>query len=332
MSNTSTTNPGDERRKKVRRLRWRLFFLFWSLILGLTLGVILAGCSDRRAGVGGGTTAETTISQSGMRETTGESTAESTKESTKESGGVETKGATVAPDLVSVGNLRPGPVDNNGSPRTFVDFTFNQPTYLTGSNRTGFALVPVNGDDSKYGSDFIPSEDTDPEGDEVVTVLFDGELKANDFARGFISNKAVSSGPQGNEPLNINQTKPLKPNTDSANPDLESVEIDCQEKQVTFTFDEGLDQEDVIQNTGGLRVYFKDTKNAGAQAVNQTGDPAVVKGAFIELPQGKKLKDAVGAYVTNGTVAGKPQMGDNKTQKINQLAEIHPVDLGDSCE
>lgn len=238
-------------------------------------------------------------------------------------------GPTTAPDLQSVGNFRPGPVDNNGDPRTFVDFTFDQPAYLTGGNRTGFGLVPTDGSDSVFGSDYIPSNQTDPQGDNTITVLFNGNLTPASFARGFVSNDTVSSGPQGNEPTNIGQAEPIGGNT-SVNPDLRSVRVDCQQNQAFFRFDEPLDQEDVVQNTGGLQLYFNDGTRASAQAVNQTGNPAVLRATFTDLPQGKTLSDAVGGIVTNGTVAGQAPNGPGG-QAINQFDEIAPVQQGAGC-
>lgn len=306
----------------------------FSLAVLLAPSLILAGCGEAGQGPANG---ETTGARQTQPSTTGGSTSgmltgteETTSTQGTETTGIQTAAPTVAPDLESVGNLRPGPVDNNGSPRTYVDYTFNQKTYLTGSNRTSFALVPVGGGDSVYGSDFIPSQSVDEEGDNVVTVLFNGELNPVEFARGFTSDNSVSSDSQGNEPLNINQARPLKPDTASVNPELVSVRLDCRQNQVFFTFDEPLDQEDTVQNTGGLRVYFEDTKNAGAQAVDKTEDPAVLRAAFIDLPQGKTLGDAVGGYATTGTVAGQPPEGPGG-QAINQLDEVHPVERGAGC-
>lgn len=210
-----------------------------------------------------------------------------------------------------------------------MDFTFDQSVFLTGSNRTSFGLVPVDGSDAVFGSDFIPSQQTDPRGDNTITVLFNGNLTPADFARGFVSSSTVSSGSQGNEPTNVGQAEPIGSNT-SVNPDLVSVRLDCQQQQAFFRFDEPLDQEDVVQNTGGLRLYFADTTNAGAQAVRQTSNPALLRAVFTDLPQGKTLSDAVGGYVTNGTVAGQPPSGPGG-QAINQFDEIAPVVSGAGC-
>jgi hypothetical protein len=211
-----------------------------------------------------------------------------------------------------------------------VDFTFDQPVYLTGGNRTGFALVPSNGGDSLFGSDFKPSNQTDPQGDNTITVLFNGSLSPSNFARGFVSNDTVSSGPQGNEQTNIGQAEDISPNTTSTNPDLVSVRVDCQQNQAFFRFDEPLDQGDVVQNTGGLQLYFNDTTRASAQAVNKTSNPAVLRASFTDLPQGKTLSDAVGGIVTNGTVAGQSPSGPGG-QAINQFDEIAPVQKGAGC-
>lgn len=311
-------------------------FLKALLVALLVPTLALAGCSGLGQGEtqgngqsedqkDGGTT--TSVTTAARTSTSLEGTGVSGE---KETTGIQTESPTVAPDLASIDNFRPGPVDNNGDPRTYVDYAFNQATYLTGSNRTGLALVPVGGGDSVYGSDFIPAKSVDEEGDNEVTVLFDGDLSPSDFARGFVSDNAVSSDSQGNAPLNVGQARTITPEATSVNPELVSVRLDCQQDQVIFDFDEPLDQEDVVQNTGGLRVYFKDTKNAGAQAVNEADDPTVLKGAFPDLPQGKTLSDAVGGYVTNGAVAGKSPNGP-EGQAINQFDERHPLERGDGC-
>ena len=56
-------------------------------------------------------------------------------------------GTTEAPDLLSVGNFREGPPNDDGAPQTLVDYTFDQPAYLKGGNRSGFNLVPLDGGD-----------------------------------------------------------------------------------------------------------------------------------------------------------------------------------------
>ncbi len=239
-------------------------------------------------------------------------------------------GPTVAPDLLSVGNFRPGPADNNSDPRTYVNFTFDQATYLNGGNRTSFHLVPTDGSKAIDGSGFKPPASVDREGNRVVTVLFNDQLNPATFARGYVDSNTVSSGPQGNATFNINQAQDIVPNTTTKNPDLVSIKVNCRTKQALFRFDEPLDQEDVVQNTGGLRLYFRDTKNAGAQSVNQTNNPRVLKAAFTDLPQGKKLNNAVGGYATQGTIAGQPPDGPGG-QAGNAFDEVSPVQFSTNC-
>ena len=239
-------------------------------------------------------------------------------------------GPTIAPDLESVGNFRPGPADNNGDPRTYVNFTFDQATYLNGGNRTSFHLVPMDGSKAIDGSGFKPPASVDREGNRVVTVLFNGQLNPATFARGYVDSNTVSSGPQGNATFNINQAQDIVPNNTTKNPDLVSIKVNCRTKQALFRFDEPLDQEDVVQNTGGLRLYFRDTKNAGVQSVNQTNNPRVLKTTFTDLPQGKKLNNAVGVYATQGTVAGQPPDGPGG-QAGNAFDEVSPVQFSTSC-
>lgn len=218
-------------------------------------------------------------------------------------------GPTEAPDLESVGNFRAGPATDDGGPQTLVDFAFDQAAYLNGGDRSNFQIVPLDAGDALSGStNAVPAED--PEGDNVVTVLFPGDLDPADFARGYVDTGTVNSDPNnvGNEaPANINQAANISPNTKTENPDLVRVRSGANGSLI-FEFDEPLTDDDVVQNNSGLRVYFSETEQAGT--IREAGAIRVERvnsrslRAFFgeDLPEGKMLDDAVGAFVRQGTV------------------------------
>ncbi len=239
-------------------------------------------------------------------------------------------GPTAAPDLTSVGNFRPGPATAQGTPTTCVDFTFDQLAYLVGSNRTSFSLVPQNGGDALSAGDIIPR--SDQEGDNIVTAVFPGDLSPQDFPRGFLATGVVSSRQQGansKNPLNINQSADISNGGKTQNPDLISATYDGGD-QVVYEFDQPLTTDDVIQNTSGLRVYFPEAENAnrireaGAQSVKRES-PTKLRAFFADdLPGGRTLADAAGAFVAQGTVqAVQGSRGSNDgTNAFDELAPL----------
>lgn len=242
----------------------------------------------------------------------------STTGSTSQKGGTTektNKGPTEAPDLVSVGDFREGPTTSQGEPTTLVDFEFDQRAYLKGGDRTNFHLVRTTGNDALDAKSIVP--ETDEEGDTVVEAAFPGKLKPGDFARGYVDSQIVTSREQGadkNHPSNVNQAATIG-NGETKNPDLVSVTRD--RDQLLYEFDEPLTKDDVVQNTGGLRIYFPKTDNsslrqAGALSVDRE-DPKTLKAFFgRDLPGGKKLEDATGAFVKQGTVqAARGSRGGN---------------------
>ncbi|MGB3541965.1 hypothetical protein [Rubrivirga sp.] len=246
-------------------------------------------------------------------------------------------GPTEAPDLVSIGNFRDGPPTDDGTPQTLVDFAFDQPAYLNGGNRSSFALVPLEGGDALDGRGVAPEDDV--EGDEVVQVLFEGDLDPAAFARGFVATGTVNSaaGNVGAEnPANINQAVPVSGGGTTENPDLVRVTRDGD--QVLFEFDEPLTIDDVVQSTSGLRVYFPETGTtgailqAGSLAVHQSG-PTTLRAYYgDDLPPGPDgepytLDDAVGAFVVQGSV--QAEVG-SRGGNDGKNAFDHAAPLGDT--
>ena len=234
-------------------------------------------------------------------------------------------GPTEAPDLLEVGNFRRGPVTDGFEPTTCVDFVFDQPAYLKGT-RSNFNLVPLDASDALPGSTNQTPE-ADESGDRVVTVIFPGDLSAEDFARGYVDTgvvNSVSTSPTAEDPLNINQAANVDPNTTTENPDLVQDQGAVERQSsvwLYFTFDEPLTDDDVVQNTSGLRVYFPSTSegstipSAGAVKVKRVDDNTI-RAKFKDLPEGYRLSDAVGVFVVQGTVqaaAGSRGGNDGKS-------------------
>ena len=216
-------------------------------------------------------------------------------------------GPTEAPDLLEVGNFRRGPFTSQFEPTTCVDFVFDQVAYLNGGNRSSFNLVPLDASDALDGSTNILPESEQP-GDNIVTVIFPGDLQAGDFARGFVDTGVVNSDPNtinSDAPANINQAADIEPNTLTENPDL--VDVQRKGSSYLFIFDEVLTDDDVAQNSSGLRIYFPQAEQgstipfAGSSKVKQV-DPQTLSAKFKDLPGDYTLDDAVGAYVVQGSV------------------------------
>lgn len=229
--------------------------------------------------------------------------------------GVEGRGPTKAPDLMSVGNFRRGPFTGQFTPTTCVDFTFDQEAYLTGSNRTSFHLVPTDGDDALDATDVVPGSDR--KGDALITVAFPGKLQPEDFARGHVDGESLSSNAAGDGPTNVGQAAGVGENNRTDHPDL--VSIVKEGDQFLFGFDQPLTKEDVVQDTGGLRLYFSDTRQSGATVVEKTADAKMLRATFEQLPEGLSLEDAVGGFVTQGAVQGKERGSANAFDELSPI-------------
>ncbi|MFD2922808.1 hypothetical protein [Halobacillus naozhouensis] len=222
--------------------------------------------------------------------------------------GQSSKGTTEAPDLLKAGNFRMGPSISQNEPTTAVDFTFDQPAFLNGGDRSSFHLIPLMEGDTLGGSTNVKPKN-DKEGDNTVTVLFSGELNPENYARGYVDSKVVnsdSSNTSSDNPLNINQAAAISNGGKTENPDLVNVTLDG--NSYLFEFDEALTDDDIIQNSSGLRLYFPKAKqnstipSAGSSRVEVVSDTTLR--AYYEgtIPGDYTLKDAVGAYVVQGTV------------------------------
>jgi len=220
-------------------------------------------------------------------------------------------GPTEAPDLLSVGNFRRGPSTAAGDPTTCVDFTFDQATYLVNGDISNFKLVPVTGDDALPGSTNVaPPSEAVTTGDEIVTAVFPGEITAEAYARGFVDTGVITSE-EGNSssdaPFAVNQSADISPETTTDNPDIERVSFDGD--SYLFEFDQDLTDDDVVQNSSGLRIFFAETDStatipfAGSSEVERV-NPTTLRASYVDLPEGYLLDEAVGAFVTQGSVQG----------------------------
>ena len=237
--------------------------------------------------------------------------------------GGEGEGPTNAPDLVSVGNFRAGP-EIDGGPSTLVDYTFDETAYTQARNK--FILVPVDAMDAVTANATVPEEET--EGDEVLTLIFAEELTETDFARGVVNDNAVSPEQGGSEPLNVAQAADIGDGI-TQNPDLASVTKVEDSDDVRFEFDQDLIESDVVQNNGGLQLYFPDASvpPVGASSVEVgtteegTQDRKILIATYSDLPSDLTLEDAVGAIVTTGSVQATEEMrgGNDGKNLIDEL-------------
>lgn len=204
------------------------------------------------------------------------------------------KGPTVTPDLVAVGGLRSGPKIDGGGPTTLADFRFDQKTYLTGGDRTNFKLVPRDGGEVIDGTGEAPNNEQ--RGDNIVTVVFPGDLEERDIARGYVDAGKVSSSEQGNGPTNVFQSGRVGASGHTPAPDLASVTRNGDE--LLFKFDAKIDPEQV-NDTGGFRAYDAGAKTyKGNEAQRSGSDPGVVVVTFDDFD----VANAVGASVNQGAV------------------------------
>ena len=235
---------------------------------------------------------------------------------------------TEAPDLISVDGFREGPTTPQGKPTTLVDFKFDQVAYLKGGDRTNFHLARTTGKDALDATSMVP--EGDEERDALVKAVFPGELKAKDFARGYVDSQIITSREQGanrDNPSNVNQAAPIG-NGKTENPDLVSVTRDGD--RLLYEFDEPLTGDDIIQNTGGLRIYFAKSdggsiREAGAISVKRKDRTTLDAFFGRDLPGDRTLDDAVGAFVKQGAVqAAEGSRGGNDGK--NAFDELSTVD------
>ncbi|MDK3258903.1 hypothetical protein [Blastococcus capsensis] len=226
-------------------------------------------------------------------------------------------GWTVAPDLQFVGNFRQGPFTAELEPTTCVDYDFDQPAYLAGGNRTSFHLVPIDGGPVLDATGMQPEDDV--EGDDKVVVQYLGLLDEAEFARGYVDANVVTSQADGDGPYNVAQADAICNAGNTDDPDLETIS-ERSDNQLYFEFDEDLDQEDVVQDTAGLRFYTEEGDVYTASRVLPTNREDVLVTKF-DLPQGVSARDAVGGIVMQGTVVAPDDDGDG-TKEPNSFDEV----------
>lgn len=222
-------------------------------------------------------------------------------------------GQTVAPDLQFVGNFRQGPFTAELEPTTCVDYDFDQAAFLAGGNRTSFHLVPVDGGPVLDATGMVPEDDV--EGDDKVVVQYLGLLDKADFARGYVDGNVVTSMANGDGPFNVAQADAISNGGNTDDPDLETIS-EKSDNKLFFEFDEDLDQEDVVQDTAGLRFYTEAGDVYTASRVFPTNRDDVLVAKF-DLPKGVSARDAVGGLVTQGTVVAPDDDGDGTKEAIS---------------
>lgn len=225
-------------------------------------------------------------------------------------------GWTVAPDLQFVGNFRQGPYTAELEPTTCVDYDFDQQAYLAGGNRTSFHLVPTDGGPVLDATGMKPQDDV--EGDDKVVVQYLGLLDESDFARGYVDGNVVTSKANGDGPYNMAQADAISNGGNTDDPDLQTIS-EKSDNKLYFEFDEDLDQEDVVQDTAGLRFYTKAGDVYTASRVYKTNREDVLVAKF-DLPKGVSARDAVGGIVVQGTVVAPDDDGDG-TKEANSFDE-----------
>lgn len=225
-------------------------------------------------------------------------------------------GWTDAPDLQFVGNFRDGPYVNGDVPSTCVDYDFDAEVYVAG-DRTNFHLVPVDGGPVIDGTSRVAESEV--EGDDKITVIYEGVLDPSDFARGNADGNTVTSQSDGDGPYNTPQSDAVSNNGNTDDPDLETLSVKSDSK-LYFEFDEPLDQEDVVQDTAGLRFYLADTRVFTATKVYETNRDDVLVAKF-DLPKGVSARDAVGGIVVQGTVVA-PDDDSDGAKEANSLDEV----------
>ena len=228
-----------------------------------------------------------------------------------------TPSVTQAPDLATVGNIREGE-DANGTSAddtdTYVDFTFDEEASIV-SCCSRFQVIPADGG-APLTAITVVDQGTAAT---TFTAVFEEAFTAADIARGTVDDGIVQSTATG--VTNPPQAAPVGDGQGiTANPDLISVTQDGD--QMIFEFDEPIDRDDdVIQNTSGLRFFTANGDTYNSSVVRTVGGSSTKLRAIYDLPEGVTLDDAVGGFVVAGTVVGdEPNAND-----LNELDEAAPI-------
>lgn len=194
---------------------------------------------------------------------------------------------TRTPDLISVSNFRPGTPTDDGNPRTFVDYTFDEAAELSGGDATNFNLVPVDGGPVLDAKELISGDNTN-----VYTIAYLGTIEQADIARGFVDSGTVR-GP-GEKPTNPLESADVSNGGNTTDPDLVSVVPNITTNELIYTFD----QEVNIDDDAGFGFYKRNGKEFDGSLARQL-TPTTVAVEFVDVD----VSSAVGATVDNGAVA-----------------------------
>ncbi|MEM7592715.1 MAG: hypothetical protein AAF383_14545 [Cyanobacteria bacterium P01_A01_bin.83] len=194
---------------------------------------------------------------------------------------------TRTPDLIAVGNFRPGTPTDDGNPRTFVDYTFDESAELSGGDGTNFNLVPVDGGPVIDAQELISGDGTN-----VYTIAYIGTIEQTDIARGFVDSGTVSR-PNRN-PTNPLASADVSNGGNTSDPDLVSVVPDITTNELIYTFD----QEVNIDDDAGFGFYRRNGREFDGSVARQL-TPTTVAVEFVDVD----VSSAVGATVDNGAVA-----------------------------
>lgn len=194
---------------------------------------------------------------------------------------------TRTPDLISVGNFRPGTPTDDGNPRTFVDYTFDQPAELSGGDGTNFNLVPVDGGPVLDAKELINGGGTN-----VYTIAYLGTIDQTEIARGFIDSGTVRR--PGKKPTNPLQSADVSNGGNTSDPDLVSVVPNLATNELIYTFDQIVN----IDDDAGFGFYKRNGKEFDGSLARQL-TPTTVAVEFVDVD----VSSAIGATVDNGAVA-----------------------------
>lgn len=194
---------------------------------------------------------------------------------------------TRTPDLISVGNFRPGTPTDDGNPRTFVDYTFDQSAELSGGDATNFNLVPVDGGPVLDAKELISGGGTN-----VYTIAYLGTIDQTEIARGFIDSGTVRRPDK--KPTNPLQSADVSNAGNTSDPDLVSVVPNLLTNELIYTFDQTVN----IDDDAGFGFYKRNAKEFDGSLARQL-TPTTVAVEFVDVD----VSSAVGGTVDNGAVA-----------------------------
>jgi hypothetical protein len=237
-------------------------------------------------------------------------------------------GTTQAPDLVSVGNFRPEPVQTGqtASTATLADFTFDEAAFIV--SPAGFELIL----DDNTEVNCTPSDDntttgTDS-GDGTTTITVEcantefAGGDATDVVRGVVLEDTVSDEEQttqdpGPQLIEGDSNPMMTTEGTTVAPNLVSVTFNDTNDQATFVFD------DTVTATDGtlFNVYTFDGEevDGASTIVDGTSAPSDNQ-VVVQFPTGV-LEDATGASVDEGAVT---EFGGSATNQgdVNQEDEV----------